>query len=126
MLSSSFMLKSHTIFSPPLLRKSGFWKHDPSFSLSDHTCEILFSRNICPETDTWNRISSLIYSSLTAFASSYISLLILRCFGGLGIGCRHVLTSWFIKFFPTPNRRDLMVVSSVFWTVGTIMEASLP
>ncbi|KAI3729896.1 hypothetical protein L6452_18568 [Arctium lappa] len=39
---------------------------------------------------------------------------------------RHVFTSWFIKFFPTPNRGALMFASSVFWTVGASIEASLP
>lgn len=62
---------------------------------------------------------------LSAFAPNYISLLILRCFVGVGLGCGHVFTSWFLEFVPTPNRGAWMVVFSVFWTVGTIMEASL-
>lgn len=62
---------------------------------------------------------------LSAFAPNYISLLILRCIVGVGIGCGHVFTSWFLEFVPTPNRGAWMVVFSTFWTVGTIMEASL-
>ncbi|KAD1397639.1 hypothetical protein E3N88_05790 [Mikania micrantha] len=62
---------------------------------------------------------------LSAFAPNYITLLILRCFVGVGLGCGHVFTSWFLEFVPIPNRGAWMVVFSTFWTVGTIMEASL-
>ncbi|GJZ07685.1 organic cation/carnitine transporter 7-like protein [Tanacetum coccineum] len=62
---------------------------------------------------------------LSAFAPNYISLLILRCIVGVGIGCGHVFSSWFLEFVPAPNRGSWMVVFSTFWTVGTIMEASL-
>nr|GEV79083.1 organic cation/carnitine transporter 7-like [Tanacetum cinerariifolium] len=62
---------------------------------------------------------------LSAFAPNYVSLLILRCIVGVGIGCGHVFSSWFLEFVPTPNRGSWMVVFSTFWTVGTIMEASL-
>ncbi|CAI9285444.1 unnamed protein product [Lactuca saligna] len=62
---------------------------------------------------------------LSAFAPNYISLLILRFFVGIGLGCGHVFTSWFLEFVPIPNRGAWMVVFSTFWTVGTIMEAAL-
>lgn len=62
---------------------------------------------------------------LSAFSPNYITLLILRCFVGIGLGCGHVYTSWFLEFVPTPNRGLWMVVFSSFWTVGTIFEASL-
>nr|GEV43100.1 organic cation/carnitine transporter 7-like [Tanacetum cinerariifolium]GEV47658.1 organic cation/carnitine transporter 7-like [Tanacetum cinerariifolium] len=62
---------------------------------------------------------------LSAFAPNYMSLLILRCIVGVGIGCGHVFSSWFLEFVPAPNRGSWMVVFSTFWTVGTIMEASL-
>ncbi|KAK9078923.1 hypothetical protein SSX86_002982 [Deinandra increscens subsp. villosa] len=62
---------------------------------------------------------------MSAFAPNYISLLILRCIVGVGLGCGHVFTSWFVEFVPVPNRGAWMVVFSTFWTVGTIMEASL-
>ncbi|XP_023739636.1 organic cation/carnitine transporter 7 isoform X1 [Lactuca sativa] len=62
---------------------------------------------------------------LSAFAPNYTSLLILRCFIGIGLGCGHVFTSWFLEFVPTQKRGTWMVVFATFWTVGTIIEASL-
>ncbi|KAI3803179.1 hypothetical protein L1987_31328 [Smallanthus sonchifolius] len=84
-------------------------------------------------SDTYGRkkgfLGSAIITSiagfLSAFAPNYVSLLILRCFVGVGLGCGHVYTSWFLEFVPVPNRGAWMVVFSTFWTVGTIMEASL-
>ena len=61
----------------------------------------------------------------SAFAQNYSVLLILRCFVGVGLGGSHVFTTWFVEFVPIPNRSAWMVVFSTFWTVGTIMEASL-
>ncbi|MFS7967269.1 putative major facilitator superfamily, MFS transporter superfamily [Helianthus anomalus] len=62
---------------------------------------------------------------LSAFAPNYTLLLILRCFIGAGLGCGHVFSSWFLEFVPTPKRGTWMVVFATFWTVGTIIEASL-
>ncbi|XP_076924427.1 organic cation/carnitine transporter 7-like [Bidens hawaiensis] len=62
---------------------------------------------------------------LSAFAPNYTSLLILRFFIGVGLGCGHVFSSWFLEFVPTPKRGTWMVVFSTFWMVGTIIEASL-
>lgn len=62
---------------------------------------------------------------LSAFAPNYTSLLILRCFIGIGLGCGHVFTSWFLECVPTQKRGTWMVVFATFWTVGTIIEASL-
>nr|XP_043628057.1 organic cation/carnitine transporter 7-like [Erigeron canadensis] len=62
---------------------------------------------------------------LSAFAPNYTSLLILRCFIGVGLGCGHVFTSWFLEFLPTAKRGTWMVVFATFWTLGTILEASL-
>ncbi|KAJ0886943.1 putative major facilitator, sugar transporter, major facilitator superfamily [Helianthus annuus] len=62
---------------------------------------------------------------LSAIAPNYTLLLILRCFIGAGLGCGHVFSSWFLEFVPTPKRGTWMVVFATFWTVGTIIEASL-
>lgn len=49
----------------------------------------------------------------------------LRFLVGIGLGCGHVFTSWFLEFVPTPNRGRWMIIFSSFWTVGTIFESSL-
>lgn len=62
---------------------------------------------------------------LSAFSPNYISLVVLRFLVGIGLGCGHVFTSWFLEFVPTPKRGRWMIIFSSFWTVGTIFEASL-
>ncbi|PWA54795.1 General substrate transporter [Artemisia annua] len=70
-------------------------------------------------------IISTVAGLLSAFAPNYTSLLILRCTVGVGLGGGHICSSWVLEFIPISNRGLWMVVLSTFWTVGTIMEASL-
>ncbi|KAJ9550687.1 hypothetical protein OSB04_014732 [Centaurea solstitialis] len=102
---------------------------------SVHICGALFqifteesNRNIflaIQDGFSWCIYNNNRSGNLSAFAPNYTSFLILRCFIGVGLGCGHVFTSWFLEFVPTPKRGTWMVVFATFWTVGTIIEASL-
>jgi MFS family permease len=62
---------------------------------------------------------------LSAFSTNYLALVALRCLVGVGLGGGPVLSSWFLEFIPSPNRGFWMVIISGFWTIGTLLEASL-
>ncbi|XP_020578580.1 organic cation/carnitine transporter 7-like [Phalaenopsis equestris] len=62
---------------------------------------------------------------LSTFSPNYIALVILRFFVGVGLGGGPVLFSWCLEFVPAPNRGAWMSAFSIFWSVGTILEAAL-
>ncbi|KAK4488966.1 hypothetical protein RD792_004757, partial [Penstemon davidsonii] len=62
---------------------------------------------------------------LSSFAPNLTLLIILRGLVGVGLGGGPVLSSWFLEFIPAPKRGTWMVVFSAFWTLGTVLEASI-
>ncbi|EEF34357.1 organic cation/carnitine transporter 7 [Ricinus communis] len=62
---------------------------------------------------------------ISAFSPNYLTLVVLRCLVGFGLGGTHVFLSWFLEFIPTSHRGKWMVIFSTFWTLGIIFEASL-
>ncbi|KAJ0031184.1 hypothetical protein Pint_13867 [Pistacia integerrima] len=62
---------------------------------------------------------------VSAFSPNYLSLVTLRGLVGFGLGGGSVFVSWFLEFVPASNRGLWMVVLELFWTLGTIFEASL-
>lgn len=62
---------------------------------------------------------------LSAFSTNYYALLLLRGLVGVGLAGGSVITSWFLEFIPTHGRGLWMVLTSVFWTIGTVAEALL-
>ncbi|CAI9766622.1 unnamed protein product [Fraxinus pennsylvanica] len=62
---------------------------------------------------------------LSASSPDYKSLIIYRCFLGFGVGGVHVFPSWFLEFIPASHRGAYMLAISTFWTLGSILGASL-
>lgn len=84
-------------------------------------------------SDNYGRRKGFLFTALvtsvvgfvSTFSPNYIALVILRFIVGVGLGGGPVLFSWCLEFVPAPNRGAWMVVFSFFWSIGTILEASL-
>ncbi|KAG2547279.1 hypothetical protein PVAP13_9KG077000 [Panicum virgatum] len=84
-------------------------------------------------SDKYGRRTGLLFSTmftsgmgfLSALSPNYLCLVALRFLVGVGVGGSHVFISWFLEFVPAQNRGTWMVILSLFWTLGTILEASL-
>lgn len=62
---------------------------------------------------------------LSATSPNYLTLVLFRGLVGVGLGGGPVVSAWFMEFVPSANRGLWMVVISLFWTLGSIVEASL-
>ncbi|KAL6637484.1 hypothetical protein ACP70R_025056 [Stipagrostis hirtigluma subsp. patula] len=84
-------------------------------------------------SDRYGRRTVLLFSTLlisglgflSALSPNYLCLVALRFFVGIGAGGGHVFSSWFLEFVPAENRGTWMVSFFLFWTIGTVLEASL-
>ncbi|CAI9098980.1 OLC1v1035722C4 [Oldenlandia corymbosa var. corymbosa] len=84
-------------------------------------------------SDTYGRRKGLlsvpfvtsIFGFLSTFSPNYVMLIIFRMLVGAGLGGGPVYTSWFLEFVPPQKRGIWMVIFSTFWSIGTILEASL-
>ncbi|XP_047091915.1 organic cation/carnitine transporter 7-like [Lolium rigidum] len=84
-------------------------------------------------SDKYGRRTGLLFSTLfttgmgfmSALSPNYLCLMALRFLVGVGVGGGHVFSSWFLEFVPAQNRGTWMIVFSFFWTLGTVLEASL-
>ncbi|CAM6129453.1 unnamed protein product [Calypogeia fissa] len=62
---------------------------------------------------------------LSATSPNYLTLMLLRGLVGVGLGGGPVVSAWFMEFVPSANRGLWMVIISLFWTLGSIVEALL-
>eukprot|EP00897_Mesotaenium_endlicherianum_P008740 jgi/Mesen1/7895/ME000420S07040 len=70
-------------------------------------------------------VLTFVAATLSAFAPSFPALLALRGLVGVGLGGAPVVFSLFMEFVPAQRRGFWMVAISLFWTLGSVAEASL-
>jgi MFS family permease len=65
------------------------------------------------------------FGLISAFSQSLTALLVLRFIVGVGLGASPVAFALVTEYLPTKYRAKILVLSSVFWSIGAIFEAAL-
>eukprot|EP00475_Leptophrys_vorax_P007618 TRINITY_DN14820_c0_g3_i3.p1 TRINITY_DN14820_c0_g3~~TRINITY_DN14820_c0_g3_i3.p1 ORF type:complete len:402 (+),score=95.76 TRINITY_DN14820_c0_g3_i3:532-1737(+) len=75
----------------------------------------------------FSALSSIVgfFGLISAFSPSIEALLVLRFIVGVGLGASPVAFALVTEYLPTKYRAKILVLSSIFWSIGAIFEAAL-